>query len=137
MGQLEHQIFIETPRDPKGKLAWLSMNQRLHWAPKAERTKQWRTLARFAAGQAKLPTGLDGVNIMVHVHKTHNRSYDAHNYLPTAKAVVDGLVDYKLIEDDDNSRLTGPDMRPGEKRDVAGITVTIRPSSTYDVIRDE
>ena len=137
MAQLEHQIFIPTPRDNKGKLAWLSMNERTHWAPRAEKTRQWRTLARFTAAQHKLPTGLDSVNIMVHVHRTDNRSYDAHNYLPTAKAVVDGLVDYGLIDDDDNSRLTGPDMRHGEKKDVAGITVTIRPSSMYDVIGDE
>lgn len=122
----EHTIFIPTPRDRKGKLAWINMNQRLHWAVKAERTRQWRTLARFAAVQEMLPTGLERVHITAHVHKTNNRSYDVHNLLPTMKAVVDGLVDYGLVDDDDNSRLTGPDMRPGEKQDQAGITITIK-----------
>ena len=126
MAQLEHQLFIPTPRDNKGRLAWLSMNQRLHWAPKAERTKQWRTLARFTAAQQKLPTSLPGVHITAHVHKTDNRSYDVHNLLPTMKAVIDGLVDYGLVDDDDNSRLIGPDMRHGTKRDQAGITITIK-----------
>ena len=123
---IEHQLFIPTPRDNKGKLAWLSMNQRLHWAPKAERTKQWRTLARFTAAQQKLPTSLPGVHITAHVHKTDNRSYDVHNLLPTMKAVIDGLVDYGLVDDDDNSRLIGPDMRHGTKRDQPGITITIK-----------
>lgn len=123
---IEYTIFIPTPRDRKGKLAWINMNQRLHWAVKAERTRQWRTLARFAAVQAMLPTGLERVHIMVYVHRTDNRSFDAHNYLPTAKAIVDGLVDHRLIEDDDNSRLTGPDMRPGKKQDQPGITITIK-----------
>ena len=122
----EHHIFIATPRDNKKRLAWLNMNQRLHWAVKAERTRQWRTLARFKAAQAKIPTGLDRVHIMAYVHRTDNRSFDAHNYLPTAKAIVDGLVDYRLIDDDDNSRLTGPDMRPGEKRNRSGVTITIK-----------
>lgn len=122
----EHQIFIPTPRDNKNRLAWLNMNQRLHWAVKAERTRNWRTLARFTAAQHKIPTGLDRVHIMAYVHRTDNRSFDAHNYLPTAKAIVDGLVDHKLIDDDDNSRLTGPDMRPGDKREQAGITITIK-----------
>ena len=123
----EHQIFIPTPRDNKNRLAWLNMNQRLHWAVKAERTRQWRTLARFAAVQAMLPTGLDNVHIMAYVHRTDNRSFDAHNYLPTAKAIVDGLVsDYGLLPDDSNAYLTGPDMRPGTKRDQAGITITIK-----------
>lgn len=123
---IEYVLFIPTPRDRKGKLAWLSMNQRLHWAPKAERVRQWRTLARFTAARDGLPTGLDSVHITAHVHKTDNRSYDVHNLLPTMKAVIDGLVDYGLIDDDDNSRLTGPDMRHGDKRDQAGVTITIK-----------
>ena len=122
----EHHIFIATPRDNKNRLAWLNMNQRLHWAVKAERTRQWRTLARFTAAQAKIPTGLDRVHIMAYVHRTDNRSYDVHNLLPTMKAVIDGLVDYGLVDDDDNSRLIGPDMRHGTKRDQAGITITIK-----------
>src|SRR5699024_7752349 len=121
----EYSVFIPAPRDAKGRLAWLSMNQRLHWAPKAERTRQWRTLAPFYAAQAKLPTNLPGVHITAHAHKTDNRPYDVHNLSPTTQAGLDGLVDYRLIDDDDNSRLIGPDMRHGDKRDQARITVTI------------
>src|SRR5699024_5773055 len=122
----EYEVFIPAPRDRRGKLAWLNANQRLHWAPKAERTRTWRDLAKYTAKAAKLPTGLKRVHILAFVHKTDKRPYDAHNLYPTAKAAIDGLVDYGLIPDDTNAHLTGPDMRPGEKRDQAGITITIK-----------
>ena len=133
----EHQIFIPTPRDPKGRLAWLSMNERTHWAPKASKVKQWRTLAKITAQNEHLPKGLQRVHVTCTVHKTNNRVYDVHNLTPTAKAIIDGLVDYGLLDDDSNAYLVGPDMRPGEKQDQAGVTVTIRPPSMYDVIGDE
>jgi hypothetical protein len=46
--------------------------------------------------------------------RTNRRRSDVGNLYPTAKAVVDGLVDYGLIEDDDDTRLIGPDMRRGQ-----------------------
>src|SRR5699024_2252032 len=103
----EYEVFIPAPRDRRGKLAWINANQRLHWAVRAQMTKDWRTLANAAARAAQLPTGLTKAHIVVHVHKTNNRSYDVGNLAPTAKAVVDGLVtDYGLLPDDSNAYLT-------------------------------
>lgn len=120
-------LTIPAPCGTDGKPLWLSANQRLHWAPKANITKQWRQLARLLAGMHGLPTGLDRVHITATIHKTNGRAYDVHNLVPTCKAIVDGLVDYGLIQDDDNSRLTGPDMRAGEKNDGASVVLTITP----------
>jgi hypothetical protein len=39
---------------------------------------------------------------------------DPANFSLTAKAVVDGFVDYGLIPDDDSKHLLGPDMRRDE-----------------------
>ena len=123
----EYEVFIPAPRDRRGKLAWINANHRLHWAVKAQITKDWRTLANAAARAARLPTGLTKAHIIVHVHKTTDRSYDVHNLYGTAKAAIDGLVsDYGLLPDDSNAYLTGPDMRHGEKREQAGITITIK-----------
>lgn len=121
-----YELFITAPLDRKGRVAWINANSRHHWAVKAEMTRNWRTTARIAAQNAGLPKGLQRVHITVHVHKTNNRAYDAGNLAPTAKAIVDGLVDYQLIEDDNNEYLTGPDMRHGEKRDQPGITLIIK-----------
>lgn len=37
---------------------------------------------------------------------------DAHNVIPTLKALIDGMVDAGLLPDDDDRHLTGPDLRP-------------------------
>lgn len=103
---------------------FINLNSRMHWAPKAEMTRAWRTAAHVAASKAKLPKGLQRVHIVVHIIKPTSREYDAHNLLPTMKAAVDGLVDYGLIPDDTNNHLIGPDMRPGGKGPV-GVTITI------------
>ena len=106
------------------ELPMLNLNQRLHWAKKAQLTKHWRRLAYLNATIADLPRNLNRVHIIAHVTKPTNRAYDAHNLLPTLKAAVDGLVDYGLIPDDTNAHLVGPDLRQGGKGD-AGITITI------------
>lgn len=102
----------------------LNLNQRLHWAPKSERTKAWRRNALMCAQVAKLPKDLQRVHIVAHVTKPTNRQYDVHNLMPTLKACVDGLVDYGLIPDDTNKHLTGPDLRQGG-RGEPGVTITI------------
>ena len=103
---------------------FLNLNQRMHWAPKAERTKAWRRTANMCAAVAKLPKDLNRVHIVAHITKPTNRQYDVHNLMPTLKACVDGLVDYGLIPDDTNDHLTGPDLRQGGKGE-AGVTITI------------
>lgn len=44
---------------------------------------------------------------------------------PTAKAIVDGLVDAGVIPDDSNEWVTGPDMRAGEKRPEPCVVVRV------------
>jgi hypothetical protein len=105
-------------------LPMLNLNQRLHWAKKAQLTKHWRTLTLTNAMAADLPRNLGRVHIVAHVIKPTNRAYDVHNLTPTLKAAIDGLVDYGLIPDDTNAHLIGPDLRQGGKGD-AGIVITI------------
>jgi len=107
------------------ELPMLNLNQRYHWAKKAQLTKHWRRLALTNAMAADLPRNLSRVHIIAHVTKPTNRQYDVHNLMPTLKACVDGLVtDYGLLPDDTNAHLIGPDLRQGGKGD-AGITITI------------
>lgn len=123
----EHSIFLEAPKDRKGKPAWINSNDRYtHWAIRAEKTRAWRLVAKIAAHNAGLPKGLKRAHITCTIHKTTNRSYDAGNLAPTAKAIIDGLIDHNLLPDDSNEYVVGPDMRHGEKQDQAGITITIK-----------
>lgn len=122
----EYTIFIAAPNNSRGKVMWINANQRLHWAQKADMTRTWRLLALHTARATKLPKGLQRVHVTAHVHKTNKRAYDVHNLYGTCKAIMDGLVDHGLIEDDHNDHLEGPDLRRGEVRDNAGIRLVIR-----------
>ena len=104
---------------------WLNLNQRTHWAEKARRTKSWRLAGAIQAQAAMLPKRIPKVQITAHIIKPTNRTYDAHNLIPTVKAIIDGLVDYQLITDDTNKHLIGPDMREGGKGQ-AGVRLTIK-----------
>ncbi|MEV0525995.1 hypothetical protein AB0I66_21400 [Streptomyces sp. NPDC050439] len=49
------------------------------------------------------------------LHPATNNRRDPANWYPSFKAAVDGLVDAGLLDDDDHTRLVGPDMRLGHK----------------------
>lgn len=96
------------------KLAgWLNANVKRHWAPNAKLVKAWRHGAHIYARQAKLPKGLQHVRIDAYVWKNSRRQYDPHNLMPTLKPVIDGLVDYGLIPDDNTTYLAGPFIHHG------------------------
>ncbi|WP_104087064.1 hypothetical protein [Arthrobacter sp. GMC3] len=114
------QFTINAPAD------WINLNQRLHWAKKAELTRQWRLAAHVAANRAGVHQGFTKVHVTAYITKPTRRAFDVHNLVPTLKAVIDGLVDYGLVEDDSTKYLTGPDMRVSEETGPASITLTIK-----------
>ncbi len=106
---------------------WINLNQRMHWAMKAKLTKAWRLSASLNARQANLPKDLGKVHVLVVVTKPTRRAFDVHNLLPSFKAIIDGLVDYGLVEDDSTKFLTGPDMRVDPDVGPASVQLTITP----------
>lgn len=111
-------LTIPAPTD------WLNSNQRLNRYRKAERVKAWRDTARDEAkgkGSFAHP-----VRIVATIHKTRAGRWDAGNLYPTAKAIVDGLVDAGVIPDDSNEYVTGPDMRAGAKCDQACVVISVK-----------
>jgi hypothetical protein len=101
----------------------LNANQRLHHRPKAEHTKAIRDAAFEAVSEC--PSLMDALaaakpgplfqraHILGVVHPRSHRRADPANLYPSFKAAVDGLVDAGLFEDDDHTRVVGPDMRLG------------------------
>jgi len=90
---------------------WM-MNDRGHWAKKAEATKTMRTTAALMARQSRLPAGLHHVTVaLTWVVKDRRRRDGGENLAPTYKALLDGLVDYGLVADDDPAHVTrGPSL---------------------------
>lgn len=112
-------LTIPAPCEP------LNSNQRLHHHVKAKRTAAWRARAHVAAIQAGKPR-LDRAHIRVTVHSTTNRRRDVLNLAPTVKACIDGLVqDAGVLPDDSDTYVIGPDLRPGDKRPVFTLTITL------------
>jgi crossover junction endodeoxyribonuclease RusA len=102
---------IEFP--PRQEL--LNANQRLHYKPKGRITRQLRGDAFKLAKHHKVPRLKRAQVVCFYDPPTRGRSAakDVHNLYPTGKALVDGLVDAGVLEDDRDEFLVGPDMRPG------------------------
>lgn len=117
----ERSWSLEIPKADR----WLSANQRGRPLWMASTVKVWRDAAHVHARAARLPQ-LGRAHILAELYFGDRRRRDVHNYYPTLKAVVDGLVDYGLLPDDADDYLTGPDLRHGYGPYKPGVVLTIR-----------
>jgi crossover junction endodeoxyribonuclease RusA len=81
----------------------MSMNDREHWHKRARRVAMWRMIAAQVARAAKSGTGwrnLPPCNVHLTLDMSDRRRRDPHNFYPTVKACVDGLVDARCWPDD-------------------------------------
>ena len=103
---------------------FINSNSRMHPQKKGKLTRLWREAAKAAA--LGLPPFACPVHIVAYVQKPVRNRFDPGNWYPTAKAVVDGIVDAQLLTDDDWKRVVGPDMRRAEPGPAA-LIITIEP----------
>lgn len=114
----------------------LNANRREHYRDKAKRTAAIRAAAMEAVSEhAELMDALTAAkpgvlfqraHILGVLHPATARRADPANWYPSFKAAVDGLVDAGLLEDDDHTRVVGPDMRLGEKRPGGQLVLVVR-----------
>lgn len=102
-------------------LRLLNANQRLHHHRRAEYTAALRGAATAACREnpelraaltATRPV-LQHAHIIGVLHPARRGRRDAANWYPSFKAAVDGIVDARVLDDDDHTRVIGPDMRIG------------------------
>jgi hypothetical protein len=127
------QVTITLPAG----LDLLNSNQRLHHAPRGKLTATIRAAAHEAVTEDKrlmdaLAAAKPGplyerVHVLGILHPPKNDRRDPANWYPSFKAAVDGLVDAGLLEDDDHTRLLGPDMRLGAKVKGGQLVLVVRP----------
>lgn len=91
---------------------WLSANQRRDLRRQTPDRRAWRDAGLVHAKRVHLPK-LRHVHLLAVLSFPINRNRDVHNFYPTLKALVDGLVDYGLVPDDSHHFLVGPDLRYG------------------------
>ena len=88
----------------------LSLNGRADRRTLSPRIRTLRMQASVMARAARCPS-FERARLVAWVRFPDGRRRDLHNYMPTLKALVDGLVDAGLLPDDDSRHLQGPDMR--------------------------
>ncbi|TXJ78575.1 hypothetical protein E2C11_16340 [Streptomyces lavendulae] len=117
-------------------LRLLNANQRPHHRVRHERTKELRdaahkTVTEHTALMQALAAAKPGplfqrAHVLGILRPATARRADPANWYPSFKAAVDGLVDAGLLDDDDHTRLVGPDMRLGEKVKGGQLVLIIR-----------
>jgi crossover junction endodeoxyribonuclease RusA len=83
---------------------FLNVNSRLHAKAIAPAVRAWRDATHIHARAARLPA-LDRARIRADIYWPTRRRRDAHNYMTTIKAMIDGLVDHGLLPDDSDQHL--------------------------------
>lgn len=118
------------------RLKLLNSNQRLHYKRRAEYTGKIRAAAMEAVSEcpslmealaaAKPGPLFQRAHVLGILHPPTEGRRDPANWYGSFKAAVDGIVDAGLLDDDDHTRLLGPDMRLGEKRPGGQLVLVIR-----------
>ena len=100
----------------------LTSNQRLHWRPKADRTRAIREMALVWCRHYRFPK-MQAATCAVEITWPDRRQRDAHNLQPSIKAALDGAIgDYGLLPSDSDQHLKGLTITASEEvRKTQGV----------------
>ena len=91
----------------------LNLNQRVHWRTRDRITRQIRGDSMVLTRAARVPH-LDRATMTGVLHPHDRRRRDASNWMPSWKAMIDGVVDAKVLIDDDDAHLLSFTIIQGE-----------------------
>ncbi|MGM9465351.1 hypothetical protein [Streptomyces murinus] len=111
------------------RLLLLNSNQRLHHQKRAELT---RVLRRAAWAASRSVPHLERAHIIGVLHPEDRQRRDPANWYPSFKACLDGVVDQGVLDDDDHTRVVGPDMRLGHVVSGSRLVLHIRELATVE-----
>lgn len=93
---------------PEG--AWLSSNDRRHWADVKRRRQILRSMGKSAAIKAHLQP-VQHAAITAYIQYATGGRADPNNAQDTTKPLIDGMVDAGIFVDDSSEYILGPDHR--------------------------
>lgn len=79
---------------------WINLNDRDHYMTKAKKTAAWIEETNRQLDKVDVPR-MDKAQLDFLVFKPTRGRYDPHNLAPTMKAIVDAIVRYGIVPDDD------------------------------------
>ncbi|MEU6475360.1 hypothetical protein ABZ858_00445 [Streptomyces sp. NPDC047017] len=115
------------------RLLLLNSNQRLHHHKRAELT---RVLRRAAWAASRKVPHLERAHIIGVLHPEDRQRRDPANWYPSFKACLDGVVDQGVLDDDDHTRVVGPDMRLGEVVTGSRLVLHIRELAAAETVAE-
>lgn len=112
----------------------MSLNDRQHWRPKAEKTKRVRLEALFAIRSARpRPKPVEAADVVLHWRVPDWRRRDLDNLAATLKPTIDALVDAGVLPDDDwqHVHLSASRIHPPEPGQRTAMWLEITPKEAY------
>ncbi len=107
-----------------GKLWTINSERRMHWAKRATLTKNMR-MAGWAMALAYQIPRYETAHLVVTPHQSKRGPIaDSHAFYPAVKAMVDGLVDAKIVPND-TQEYVKLDVRPNVRDGWEGLEVEI------------
>ena len=106
-------------------LPLLNANGRVHWRTRARITKTLREAACVVAKEQCIPR-LSRVEMTLVLHPHDKRPRDPHNWYPSFKAAIDGIVDAGVLADDNSRFLAGTrtELGPAVRHNQIAIHIT-------------
>lgn len=92
----------------------LNENDRRHWARKSPHVRAIRQVAHQTAVVTRAPH-LQRARLVVTLAYPDRKRRDRHNYTPTIKPIIDGLIDAGVLPDDDDTHLDGPVLKVADE----------------------
>jgi hypothetical protein len=106
------------------------MRKQGHWSKYYTTIADLRKTTRMLAAEAGIPHLLKA-KIKVTYHPPDNRRRDPHNWWPSVKAGIDGIVDAGVLPDDSRQYLTSVELTGGENVKLGQLVFDI-----YEVKND-
>lgn len=108
-------------------LPLLNANDRMHWRRRNDMTQVIVDAAIVMTRKAKVPR-LERIAIKAVLHPTDKRRRDPHNWYPSIKAAIDGVVRSRaVIPDDDSTHLVDVSVALGEPVKGGQLILLITP----------
>lgn len=102
-------VFILPVAVPPAEV--ITLNRRAHWAAVHRQTVALRTRGAATARSFRHRPLFRQARCTIYVAYPDRRRRDVHNLMGTVKPLIDGLVDARMLPDDDDTHLVGPDLR--------------------------
>ena len=122
----EWRLAVAAP----GKMLTINAERRMHWAKRSAIVVSWRRAGWIEALAAKVPS-FDTAEIDAYPAQSAGVLADPGAHAPVVKALVDGLVDAKVLPDDSPSYLRALRIHP-PARGPAGVVLVIRATVTSE-----